>query len=214
MWCRLITGEKSAAVQAMPWQRAGVALLAPAAGEAVPLYRDPGPDYMSAGRQLEQELAAAYQRGLREGAAEAALRMSEQMNATMRDMARSIEQLALHRARIQREAEPELVRLSLAIARRVLRRELSVDPEALLGLLKAGLEKMEASEAHQVRVNPAHAGVLAKLLDGAARPVAVAADPGLPMGAVVFETSRGSLDVGFETQLGEIERGFADIYPR
>ena len=85
---------------------------------------------------------------------------------------------------------------------------------ALLGLLKAGLEKMEASETHRVRVNPAHAGVLAKLLDGAARPVAVAADPGLPMGAVVFETSRGSLDVGFETQLCEIERGFADIYPR
>ena len=42
----------------------------------------------------------------------------------------------------------------------------------------------------------------------------IASDPGLPVGAVIFETTRGSLDMGLETQLKEIERGFADIYPQ
>ena len=96
------------------------------------------------------------------------------------------------------EAEPELVRLSLAVARRILRRELSVDPEALLGLVKAGLERIESADVHRVRVHPEHAAVLARLLEG----------------AVIFETSRGSLDTGLETQLKEIERGFVDLYPR
>jgi len=56
--------------------------------------------------------------------------------------------------------------------------------------------------------------MLSELLEGSSRPITVAADPGLPVGAVVFETSRGSIDAGLETQLKEIERGFADIYPR
>ena len=106
------------------------------------------------------------------------------------------------------------MRLALAIARRILRRELSVDPESLLGLLKAGLEKIESAETHRVRVHPEHASILRGLLEGAARPIQVAADPGLPVGAVIFETSRGSVDVGMETQLKEIERGFVDLYPR
>jgi flagellar assembly protein FliH len=162
----------------------------------------------------EETAAEAYQRGLRDGEAVGAERMSEQVNAKLRQLELSIEQLTLHRARIQREAEPELVKLSMAIARRILRRELTVDPDALLGLLKAGLEKIDASEAHRVRVHPEQAALLGKLLADAARPIDVIADPSLETGAVVFETSRGALDTGLETQLREIERGFADIYPR
>jgi flagellar assembly protein FliH len=165
-------------------------------------------------REAEQKIAEAYQRGLREGDSGATQRMASQVTAKIEQLSRSIEQLALHRGKVQREAEPELVRLSLAIARRILRRELSVDPEALLGLVKAGLERIESSDVHRVRVHPEHASVLAGLLEGAARPVEIAADPGLPVGAVIFETSRGSLDTGLETQLKEIERGFTDLYPR
>jgi flagellar assembly protein FliH len=89
-----------------------------------------------------------------------------------------------------------------------------VDPESLLGLVKAGLERIESADVHRVRVHPEHASVLARLLEGAARSVEIVADPGLPVGAVIFETSRGSLDTGLETQLKEIERGFVDLYPR
>ena len=211
MWCRLIAAEEGGQAQAISWPRVGEA--APPTPSRPPgnLYTDPGagPGYSTAAPE-ERSAAEAYQRGVKDGEAAA----SEQVRGKVEQLARSIEQLALHRAKIQREAEPELVKLSLAIARRILRRELSVDPESLLGLLKAGLEKIESSETHRVRVHPEHAKVLAKLLAGAARPVDIVADPGLAVGAVIFETSRGSLDAGLETQLKEIERGFADIYPR
>jgi flagellar assembly protein FliH len=224
MWCRLLTGEKTNQAQAIQWQQAGSApgpagMPIASAEPTRALYSDTGPEARveqaaSALREAEQRIAEAYQRGLREGEAAATQRMTEQVRIKVEQLGRSIEQLALHRAKIQREAEPELVRLSLAIARRILRRELTVDPEALLGLLKAGLEKIESSETHRVRVHPEHASILAGLLQGAARPVEIAADPGLPVGAVIFETSRGAIDVGLETQLREIERGFVDLYPR
>jgi flagellar assembly protein FliH len=216
MWCRLVTGEKAGQAQPIAWRQMGTAL--EQAGEAdAPrkLYSDPGPGgARQAAAEMEQGIHAAYQRGLREGEAAAAQKMAEQLHIKMEQLGRSIEQLALHRAKVQREAEPELVRLALAIARRIVRRELSVDPDSLMGLLKAGLEKIDLAETHRVRVHPEHAAIVARLLDGAARPVEVAADASLPVGAVVFETSRGAIDVGLETQLKEIERGFADFYPR
>lgn len=220
MWCRLITDEKAGEAQAIQWQHAGAGP-GPAAEPSAaprPLYTDTPPHTErpaeAALREAEQRITESYQRGLREGEAAATQRMGAQFNTKLEQLGRSIEQLALHRAKIQREAEPELVRLSLAIARRILRRELSVDPEALLGLLKAGLDKLESADLHQVRIHPEHAPIVKKLLEGAARAVEVKAEPGLPVGSVVFETSRGSLDAGLETQLKEIERGFVDLYPR
>jgi flagellar assembly protein FliH len=215
MWCRLITGEKSAEARPISWQHVGQPQVSPELNPPGKLYSDPAGDADYSGfAGLEQRIAGAYQKGLRDGESSAERRMSEQVSAQVEQLARSIEQLAMHRARIQREAEPELVKLSLAIARRILRRELTVDPESLLGLLKAGLEKIDSSEVHRIRVHPEHAPILRKLLEGAARTLVVEADPGLPVGAVVVDTSRGSLDTGLETQLKEIERGFADVYPR
>ena len=48
-------------------------------------------------------------------------------------LARAIDELAGLRPRLRQEAEADLVQLALAIARRVLRREIAVDPEALHG---------------------------------------------------------------------------------
>jgi flagellar assembly protein FliH len=224
MSCRLVR-DPHAPVRPIEWRQTGEPAGGPAPEQPRKLYLEAGgppsggtgdagrPRVMGV-REAEQKIAEAYQRGQRDGEEAAVRRLGGQVQAKIEQLGRSIEQLALHRGKIQREAEPELVRLSLAIARRILRRELSVDPEALLGIVKAGLERIESAEIHRVRVHPEHASTLATLLDGAARRVEIAADPGLPVGAVIFETSRGSLDSGLDTQLKEIERGFADIYPQ
>jgi flagellar assembly protein FliH len=217
MSCRLVKDEKRGEAQPFHWRQAGDK--EPSGSQpASRLYPDPVERQEQpaaiALREAEQKIAEAYQNGLRDGDSAATQRMGGQVKAKVEQLSRSIEQLALHRGKVQREAEPELVRLSLAIARRILRRELSVDPESLLGLVKAGLERIESADTHRVRVHPEHASIVAGLLEGAARSVEIAADPGLPVGAVIFETSRGSLDVGLETQLKEIERGFVDLYPR
>jgi flagellar assembly protein FliH len=105
-----------------------------------------------------------------------------------------------------------MLRLALAIARRVLRRELAVDPEALHGLALAALEKLNAIEIYRVRVHPSLAAQLERLL--AASPARAAleviGDPGSAPGSIVFETARGNMDASVDTQLAEIERGLAD----
>jgi flagellar assembly protein FliH len=49
---------------------------------------------------------------------------------------------------------------------------------------------------------------------GLPRRVEVVGDPSLARGAAILESSRGALDVSVETQLEEIERGFADLVRR
>jgi flagellar assembly protein FliH len=174
---------------------------------------EPASKAASDAAELEQRVAAAHKKGFEEGQAAARQSASAQFEAVQIQLARSIENLTGLRARSRREAEQDVVALALAVARRILHRELTVSPEALLGVLKAALEKMEAREVYQVRVARADAALVKRFFDemGAPQRVEIAADASLASGSVLIESDRGTLDASVETQLAEIERGFADL---
>jgi flagellar assembly protein FliH len=158
--------------------------------------------------EIERRLRAAHEAGWREG--EAATR--RRLDAVIEQLARSVEDLSSLRARLRRQAEADLVHLAVAIARRILRRELSLDPEAIAGLVHAALQRLAGQEIARVRVHPELAlAVRTALAEGQGVQAAeVVADARLEVGAVIFETERGNLDASVETQLAEIERGLAD----
>lgn len=139
--------------------------------------------------RLQQERVAAFEAG-RE-AAENASRQEQQ--AHYERLSRSIEELAVCRLRYRQETEGEVVQLALEIARRILRRELTVDPEAILGLLRAGLESVSLREVLEVRVHTAHADIVRSALQRMGAPVAISVvgDAHLEPGAVCVETRRG-----------------------
>lgn len=161
---------------------------------------------------IEQTRAAAFREGESAGRKQAAAEVQPVIDR----LARSVEELALLRPRLRREAEHDMLRLALAVARRVLRRELVVDPEALHGLALAALEKISAEQIHRVRVHPSMAPQMRALLDKSAarQAVEVMPDAAREPGALIFETERGNLDVSVETQLQEIERGLTDRLER
>ena len=156
------------------------------------------------------------QPGFEEGQQAARQEAARQLDSMHQQLVRTIADLSGARQRFRHEAEEDMVALAIAIARRILHRELTVAPEAVLGLLKAALDKMDAREIQRVRVSRLDAPLVAQHLEkmGLPRPVEVVADPSLPRGAAVLESSRGTLDASVETQLAEIERGFADLVRR
>ena len=163
-------------------------------------------------QQFERQVREARAAGIREGEAAGHSRAAAELQPVLERLARSIDEIGQMRARLRRDAESDLVRLSLAIARRVLRRELAIDPEALHGLVLASLEKLQLQEISRVRVHPSHAAPVAAALPKSftGSPIEVIADPSCEPGGVIFETTRGNLDASVETQLQEIERGLAD----
>src|SRR5579871_5853957 len=98
------------------------------------------------------EAQAAFERGFEEGRQAGRQEGAAEIAKINTRAARAVEELAGLRQRFRLEAEQDVVALALAIARRILHRELTVAPEALLGLVKAALEKMETRELHKVRV--------------------------------------------------------------
>jgi flagellar assembly protein FliH len=167
-------------------------------------------------RDLEQQLPALEQKARQAGFKEGEAAAAAVWRHAIENASRSVAEMAGARSRMRRECEEDVVKLSLAMARRILRRELTVDREALLGLVKAALDRVDLRETHRVKVRPEDAPLVAAYLEriGSPHRVEVAADPALERGAVVFDTQRGQLDASIDTQLEEIERGFADLLRR
>jgi len=167
--------------------------------------------------EMETEMArrveAARAAGYREGEATGSAKANSQIAPVLERMSRTIQELSGYRARFRKEAEQELVKLSLAIAKKILHREMAIDPNAILALVRVVLESVDAREIHSVRLHPADAAVVENYLAaiGAPQRVTVTADNTLERGGAIFATARGNLDASIQTQLSEIERGFADL---
>ncbi len=172
----------------------------------------PGGQPAQSVQQIEERVREARAAGLREGEAAAQNRAAAEIKRTLDRVAQSIQELAGCRARLRREAEQDLVRLALEIARRVLRREMAVDPDALRGVATAAIEKLQGQDISRVKVHPSHAALLASCLKQApgGNTVEVVGDASRQPGTIIFETARGNLDASVDAQLQEIERGLVD----
>ncbi|HUI79696.1 MAG TPA: FliH/SctL family protein [Bryobacteraceae bacterium] len=195
-------------VTPMPWRiiesatRPGAAAVSPSGAKTS--YSEPS--------GLDHGIQEAHAAGVREGEAAGRNRAAAELQPVIERLSRSIQEIAGMRARMRREAETDLLRLATAIARRILRREIAIDPDAMHGLVLGALEKLQSQEIARVRVHPAHAPLLSACLRQmvATSPVEVVPDPSREPGTVIFETERGNLDASVESQLREIERGLAD----
>ncbi len=168
-------------------------------------------------RRLQEEVRRAFESGKEQGrqeerkaqsAAQAAAR--EQQKKQMASLA---ENFVLERDRYLQAVEREVVKLALAIAARILRREAQMDPLLLTGAVRVALGQLSASTEVRLRVPPADfdlwAEAVALLPNLPVKPEVLRGDS-LRLGDCMIETKLGTVDLGIRSQLAEIERGFFD----
>ena len=221
MLCKILAGSDQSFARPLEWRQLGAAPVS-AAGASTPTANVSSTDNGEAHdlhtriaeleRALDAEVRQARDRGYQEGLAAGKEIGAADVHPTIERLLQTCSEVVGLRARIRKETEADLVTLTLAIARRVLRRELSVDPEAIQGVVNAALSKMQAKEITLVRTNPEHVATVRSYFDaaGIGAGVEIASDATLPVGGIVLETKRGNVDASVDTQLQEIERGFAD----
>jgi flagellar assembly protein FliH len=209
MSSKLVPASEISGCEPMPWTTLGGP---PAPRRPVPALSagpEPAQDLHTKIASLEQSVQQARAAGRAEGEAQA----RQAVQPVLQKLAAAIQESAELRARLREQAELDLVRLAIAIARRIVGREINTDPEALAGVVKASLEKLRVQEIVRVRLNPEHKAPVSEYLARAgASNIEVLGDPSCEPGAVVFETTRGNLDASVETQLREIERGLTDRF--
>src|SRR5450755_1398284 len=131
MSSRVLLPDDPRPVSPVVWRQVG------AAGSTMPA-AERAPDLSARMAQMElqyqQKVREAHAAGVQEGEIAGRSRATAESQPIVERLGRSIQEIANLRARLRREAEADVVQLALAIARRVLRREVSVDPDALRGL--------------------------------------------------------------------------------
>ena len=162
----------------------------------------------------EHRVCQAREEGRAEGEAQAKARAEEEVRSTIERLAAAIAEIDQYRGQLLRQTETDAVRLSIAIARRVLRRELTVDPGAIEGLVRAALERLQSQESCKVRMHPEFIPALRDCVErmGMESRVEIIPDAAQEPGAAVFEMSRGCLNASIDSQLKEIERGLVDRF--
>ena len=163
--------------------------------------------------EAERSVQEAFLRGKAEGERLARQAVDRHLEAEVGTLRQLMHELKAVGPQVRRQTEEQLVRLSVSVARRILHRELTIDGEALQGLIKAAFEKLEGRTIQRIRTDPQSAETIRVVVNrlGMNAAVRVVADPTLTRGSFLVDFPNGELDASIETQLAEIERGFVDI---
>jgi flagellar assembly protein FliH len=176
------------------------------------------PDWNAQGGALramaEQREKEAQQRGIQEGEARARAELAAQAAEQRASLRAALEAFKAERANYFARIEPEVVQLSLAIARKILHREAQLDPLLLTGMVHVALSKLDRGTHIRLRAHPEDMRFwiehFAENPEGEPAPE-LAGDAHLKRGECALETEMGSTLVSLETHLKEIEQGFLDL---
>jgi len=127
------------------------------------------------------------------------------------------DRLLEHDQRLAERAGNRLIDLAVAIARRILRDQVELDPTVVQRAVREALEEASRAQEIEVRVNPrdlpatqAATDTLFEVL-GSVRGLTVVPDPQVAPGGVVLHTDVGIVDGQIETQLTEVRAALVDL---
>jgi flagellar assembly protein FliH len=169
---------------------------------------------------LEQEFyckgfADGERSGLEQGertGTENALRRIDTLLESLQRTAAEMEQLKAEAARAH---EWELVQLALAVAGKIVERNVREDPAAVVAIVQSALSRVEHAERITIRMNPADVerlnGVRARMLEtlsGSGTAVRFEPDDHIRAGGCLIESDRGDVDARIEQRFRVVEEAF------
>jgi len=154
-----------------------------------------------------QAKSNGFDQGVADGRAAAQAEMDEMLE-TMRGL---IEMARAERHKIIEGAEPEIVRLAVSIAERILTQHVALEPNTVLEMTKSAITRLVNRETVTVRVNPADIesmrGNREQLMSmNDIDNLRVIEDQRVDRGGVIIETEAGTIDAKISTQLREVRR--------
>jgi flagellar assembly protein FliH len=162
----------------------------------------------------EEREKQSRKRGFEEGSASTRAQYEKSLAALRAEVAKTLADFAVERDLYFQRVEQEVVRLTLAIARKILHREAQVDPLLLTGVLRVALEKISAGSTTRLRANPGDIPIWRDYFAQAGEKFPapeLIGDAELEPFRCILETELGATEIGLETQLKEIEQGFLDL---
>jgi len=223
MSSRIIRAQQVDRSRLRPWKPAAPAPLkdppSPAAGATFGEMAAAAGDLAESQAKAVQQIAAAQSEAgqikvtaREEGLVEGRSLAQQELEAKRTEVARLVEEIETERANFFDRMEPEVARLSVTIAEKVIARELETRPETVIDLVRTAMKRMRERESLRVRVNPEDISLVRAARDelmaevDGVKKLDLIDDRRVGQGGCVIESSNGILDSRIKTQLEEIER--------
>lgn len=164
-----------------------------------------------------QGMADGHKQGLEQGReqgrAEALAQYRERFERVSSEWERCLGEFLSRRDAILNDARADVVKLAIAIARRVIRKTIDVDPGVAAGEVEAALAATSRRTRVRICVHPEDAAVLEETLPAIltrlrnVEHAVVAHDEGVSRGSCMLSTDNGGVvDASIETQIERIAR--------
>lgn len=144
--------------------------------------------------------------------AEIAAEVSRLVEPWREQLANTLEEIASLRTTITAQAERDLVRLALEIARKVVHREVSIDGEIVMTLARIGLTRGHSRTPATIHLHPDDFAYVnlhrERLVSG--QSLELVEDRSIMRGGCLVRTEMGDVDARIDQQFIEIERAFLE----
>jgi flagellar biosynthesis/type III secretory pathway protein FliH len=154
---------------------------------------------------------AAHNDGFEAGREAGRAAADQDMNEMLVTMRGLIDMARVERHKIVEAAEPEIVKLAMGIAERILHKQISVDRDVVVEMAKSAIGRLLEREVVTVRVNPADLERMKEHRDdmlavGDVKHMRIIEDQRVDRGGVIVETESGAVDAKIATQVEEARR--------
>jgi flagellar assembly protein FliH len=157
---------------------------------------------------------AAYESGFRQGE-KAGMEIAERKaESLMKRYADAILEIGRLKPRLYAQAEHDVVKLALEVAKKVVHRAVQVDPEIVQTLIRVALSHVAVKSPVTVHLNHADYGFVLEqrkslMQTGESdREIVLVADKSVERGGCLIETECGDIDARIEEEFREVERAF------
>jgi flagellar assembly protein FliH len=135
--------------------------------------------------------------------------MSAQINQLRDQFSATVEQVSSLSSQIIAQTETEMVELALEIAKKVVGREVTIDREVALTLVKISLAKLHNRTFAKVLLNPEDYNYIQSHLEKADfhGSIELIEDRSISLGGCLIQTETGEIDARIESQFDEIAYG-------
>jgi flagellar assembly protein FliH len=157
--------------------------------------------------RLERE---AYEKGFEQGRKDGMALEKRQMEEQGKQLAALIEALGRLKEQIYTQAERELVKLSLAIAKKIIRSEVKAGNHLIEEPIRSAMKLLVDRSHVRIRISPADMEEVTRLVPALAAGaqagrLQIVEDNAVERGGCILETGFGSVNAGIEDQLSVVE---------
>ena len=175
----------------------------PAARAAAPAGDNPA--------QVAKKVEEALARGRREGIAQA----EAKFESTIQALTGALEEVSRLRESLAHSGAQDMLRLVMAIAEQVVRRQVAVDQGVVLSVIKDALQASVRADSYRIRINPADLDAVTRQKPlflasiSGLRNLSLETDPSISPGGCRVDSDLGDVEATIESQLDAIRQALA-----